>query len=88
MNQTFHIHTEIKDQLEQIRNNEVRRYLRKNNLENSEMLEACTQKFLERILAFTLEQTAQQPVDKQQEYIGQLVQIFNRHERFELQKND
>ncbi len=47
MNQTFHLNSEIKDQLEQIRNNELRKYLRKNHLENSEILEAYTQKFLE-----------------------------------------
>ncbi len=35
-----------------------------------------------------MKQAAQQSADKQQEYLGQLVQIFNSHQRLKSGKND
>ncbi len=83
----YQISSEIKHQLEEIRLNEVRRFLKKNNIEDSTKLEICTQQFLERILHLALHQTTQQPEDRQEEILGQLAQIFNRSCKLEQLKN-
>jgi len=70
--------TEIEAQLEHIRTNEIRKYLKKYDTEGSELIEKCTKTFLQRIIAFAAENAASRNDDKiQVGYLQQMHHIFN-----------